>query len=190
MWVDVKDYEGLYQINENGQIKRLPGKHSPTERFIKHSVATNGYTQVCLCRDGKAKTLRLHRLLAVAFIANPENKPQVNHMDGIRTNYSLENLEWVTRSENRFHACNVTKNALPPRSMLGRLGKDHNLSKSFYIEFPNKKLTKYESGLEFKRKTGLDNTSISWAKKNKQSGYKFISGKMKGLIVHFEIVGG
>lgn len=187
MWKKIAEYED-YKIHRDGRVKRLVSKYSRKERILKHSIASNGYVQISLCKDGKAKVFRLHRLLAETFISNPENKPQVNHKDGNKKNYSLSNLEWMTASENNLHSIRVLKRK-PPRSMLGKLGKDHNLSKHFYIQYLNGDIIKYESGLEFKRITGFDHTSISWARKKKKSGYKFLKkGNLKNLIVHFEIL--
>lgn len=179
-WIKINQYEE-YEINSLGEVRR-DGK------ILKIRMASNGYKQVCLCKNGKPKVFRVHRLLSKAFIPNPDNKPQVNHIDGNRLNNNLDNLEWVTSSENNLHACRVTKNHLPPRSMAGKFGKDHNLSKYFWIEYPNGNFVKYESGLEFMRMTGLDHSAISWARNRFRKSYKFIRGKIKGLMVHFELV--
>ena len=187
MWKTIKGYEN-YIINTKGQIRRIIGKYCPNGRILKSQISTNNYIQICLCKNGKAKMFRLHRLLAEAFLPNPANKPQVNHIDGNRKNNDLSNLEWVTVSENMLHAMYVTKNKLPSRSMLGKMGMAHNLSKSFSVEYPNGKIVNYGSGLEFRRMTGLDHTSISWARNKGYSSYKFVKGKMKGLIVYYENV--
>ena len=85
----------IHAINEQGTVIRLR-----TRKPIKQSV-NNGYYQVCL-QD--KKTYRVHRLVATAFILNPEDKPQVNHIDGDKLNNHVSNLEWVTNDENREHA--------------------------------------------------------------------------------------
>src|SRR5689334_20246619 len=96
MWKKLKGYPE-YKINKSGQIKR-------NKKLLKNQIASNGYVNVCLCRKGKPKVFRLHRLLAITFIPNPQNKPCVNHKDGNRKNNTLANLEWVTFSENMLHA--------------------------------------------------------------------------------------
>ena len=180
MWKKIKDYPS-YEIDIFGNIKR--GK-----RILKSKKATNGYTNICLCKNGKPKMFRLHRLLAQTFIPNPDNKPQINHIDGKKNNNDLSNLEWVTASENMLHAIYVTKNKVSPRSMAGKFGAAHNRSRPFFIEYANGEIVKYESGLEFTRLTGLDNSSISWARKKMINSYSFKRGKMNGLTVHFELI--
>lgn len=116
-WKDVKGYEGIYQVSEYGFVRsldrtiwnkgvgsyqRLKGKN------IKPKINTTGYREVMLYNhEGKTKMHRLNRLVAIAFIPNPEEKPFVNHVDGIKTNDSVENLEWATCKENNNHAIRI-----------------------------------------------------------------------------------
>ena len=98
----IKGYEGLYTISENGIIfsyciKDKIKKINPT------LDKSSGYFRVRLRKDKKWKSYKLSRLLALSFIPNPENKPYVNHKDKNRANDKIENLEWVTASENTFH---------------------------------------------------------------------------------------
>ena len=108
IWKDVKDYEGLYQISNLGRIKSLPKKtnnqYSNIEIIMKQPLQGIGYYSIQLRKDKKFKTLMVHRLLSEVFIPNPENKKQVNHINGIKSDNRLENLEWVTSSENMKHA--------------------------------------------------------------------------------------
>lgn len=94
----VLDLFSGYTIREDGEIRSRFG------RVIKHQVSANGYVRVELWENGRGKKHLVHRLLAKAFIPNPEAKPQVNHIDGDTQNNALENLEWVTQSENQKHA--------------------------------------------------------------------------------------
>ena len=97
---DVCNYEGLYKIDENGNVFSVRNN-----KFLNTTVFPNGYEYVHLC-NGKAKTklLRVHRLVAEAFIPNPNDLPQVNHKDGNKLNNSVENLEWCTNLENMRHS--------------------------------------------------------------------------------------
>ncbi len=114
MRVDIPNYEGLYQIDEHGNVYRLPGvvphrnwKRTIPARILKHKKTDRGYFSVSICKDGRRETLLIHRLIAQAFIPNPENKPEVNHINGIKGDFSIKNLEWCTKKENIQHAVNT-----------------------------------------------------------------------------------
>lgn len=100
---DVVGYEGSYTVREDGYIYSLKRRHC-RGGVVREWIGKVGYPIVYLCRGHKAKTVKVHRILAMAFIPNPDNKPQVNHKDGDKLNYSLTNLEWVTGKENIIHA--------------------------------------------------------------------------------------
>lgn len=96
-----KDIQGFenYQVTSWGRV--YDKKH---ERFLKPEIHAKGYLRVDLYQDGQRVHKKVHRLVAEAFIANPENKPQVNHIDGNNQNNSITNLEWVTDEENKEKA--------------------------------------------------------------------------------------
>ena len=112
VWRDIEGYEGLYQVSNLGNIKSLafgPKNHpnvQPQERLLKISKSSTGYMHVQLYKEGISSTKLVHKLVASTFIDNPYNKPEVNHIDSNRTNNNVENLEWVTRTENMRHAAN------------------------------------------------------------------------------------
>lgn len=117
IWKDIPGYEGYYQISNLGRVKTLE-RILPNNRFknvlcvhkekiMKQNNDTKGYPAVTLRVNNVIKTLRVHRLVAQAFIPNPENKPQINHVNGVKTDYSIENLEWCNQSENNYHAYRV-----------------------------------------------------------------------------------
>lgn len=101
-------YEGLYLIDSLGNIVSCPRQKGA--RFVNQykilgtKVNKFGYKEVALSKDGKTKTVLLHRLIAIHFVPNPDNLPVVNHKNGIKTDNRIENLEWVTRSQNTKHA--------------------------------------------------------------------------------------
>lgn len=103
-WKDVAGYEGMYQVSDEGRVRRLVGYKCKATRILKPVKHTNGYLLVRLCKNGESKCTRIHRLVADAFIPNTENKGDVNHIDGNKTNNHVSNLEWATRSENLKHA--------------------------------------------------------------------------------------
>lgn len=97
-WRDAPGYEGLYLVSDLGRVKTCA-----TGR-IKAQVFAGKYLQACLSKNGKAINKSVHRLVALAFIPNPDGKPEVNHIDGNKANNTASNLEWVTSSGNKLHA--------------------------------------------------------------------------------------
>ena len=111
IWKDVVGYEALYQVSNLGRVRsknRLDGSGNKRKGMVrKLNPQKDGYIHVNLCKSGKVKHIGVHRLVAQAFIPNPQNKPQVNHIDGDKANNHLSNLEWSTRSENMIHALKI-----------------------------------------------------------------------------------
>ena len=102
-WRDVKGYEGRYFVSNLGRVKSFTRKHF---RLLVPQIKWTGYATVSLSAfpAGRVKTVFIHRLVAQAFIPNPNNKPYVNHKDGNKQNNCVDNLEWVTTEENNRHA--------------------------------------------------------------------------------------
>lgn len=97
---DIDGYEGLYQVTSWGRIFCIK-----KNRFMTPETTDKGYLRVDLYdTHGKRKHCKVHRLVADAFIPNPDNKPQINHLDGNKQNNSITNLEWCTNAENFLHA--------------------------------------------------------------------------------------
>jgi hypothetical protein len=107
-WKDVQGYEGLYQVSNLGRVKSLSHVNYlgrlRQECILGNRLSDRGYHTAVLYNNGKSKSFRVHRLVANAFIENPNNKPHVNHIDGVKSNNLVSNLEWVTISENQKHA--------------------------------------------------------------------------------------
>ena len=116
IWKDVKGYEGLYQVSSHGRVKSLDflGKNGRlySSAIKKQCIGNHGYFCVTLTKEGNKKPKLVHRLLAIAFIPNPKNKPYVNHIDESRDNNSLENLEWCTHKENINHGTAMERSRL------------------------------------------------------------------------------
>ena len=115
IWEDIQGYEGLYQVSNLGRVKSLGDKSNhKTEKFL--NFYGDRYKSVKLYKNSKPKMFRVHRLVAEAFIPNPYNKKEVNHIDCNKFNNKVDNLEWVTREENHIHKCanglNSTKEAV------------------------------------------------------------------------------
>ena len=122
-WADVVGYEGMYEVSNFGRIRsknRLDyfgNYRRGKEMYIKRK----NYAHIMLCKDGIRKTFLIHRLVAKAFIDNIENKPFVNHINGNKLDNRVENLEWVTPSENMKHAYKM--------GLISQKGENHNLAK-------------------------------------------------------------
>lgn len=105
IWYPVKNYERLYEITKNGIIRSIPRNGTKKDkRILKPQVDKYGYLFVTLYKNNIPHIYKVHRLVAETFILNPENKPQVNHIDGNKQNNCVDNLEWVTGQENIIHA--------------------------------------------------------------------------------------
>lgn len=114
IWKDIPSYEGQYQVSSFGRVKSLerkvPNGHvfmKVPERILSPGMGTSGYYEVSLCKNGKVKRYKIHRLVARTFLENPTAKREVNHKDGCKTNNVVSNLEWVSSSENSFHAYKI-----------------------------------------------------------------------------------
>lgn len=113
-WRWIKGYEGLYMVSDQGRVLSIPKVTRPDGVIMSQQVGRNGYATVKLrTKDNASKRVSVHRLVAQAFIPNPKDKPEVNHKDGIKTNNSVSNLEWVTTSENKRHSVRVLGNKPP-----------------------------------------------------------------------------
>lgn len=125
-WRDIEELKGQYQISNLGRVKSLYRKFmikdkrgfkrtvTVNEKILKLQIDKKGYQVVKIAK----KTYKVHRLVAIAFIPNPDNLPQVNHIDGIKTNNYIDNLEWVNNSENQLHAYKIGLNK--PSEKAGR----------------------------------------------------------------------
>ena len=177
MWKDIKGFEGQYQISSEGRVKSLARKiidkaghtHTIKECFMKTTPDKDGYKIIGL-RDGSGsqKKFRLHRLVCEAFHPNPDNKPQVNHIDEDKSNNKASNLEWSTAKENCNHG---TRNAR---------GAKANSKPVAQYALDGKLIRIYESASEAGKQTGVDHRSIGGVAlgKRKTAGnciWKYIS---------------
>lgn len=151
VWKSIESYETLYEVSNFGNVKSLGrqvlGKltsstRSVKERILKPKTSKYGYLEVSLHKEGKLSTKRVNRVVAIAFINNANNYPQVNHIDGNKLNNKIDNLEWVSNSMNQIHA---HKTGLK-RSLKGENSNRAILTNEKVLDMKNK----YKSGSKIK----------------------------------------
>jgi Mor family transcriptional regulator len=163
-WKPVLNYEGIYEISENGDVKRIANTNNQYKvGHILKSNVINGYAHVQLHKNSKVKSMRVHRLVAISFIANPSKKPHVNHIDGNKLNNNLSNLEWCTPSENQLH-----KHRVLNRTFRKYVLSSEDLQKLIELRISGKRLN------ELSKMFNIPPSSLhNILKRNKiQTGYK------------------
>lgn len=177
-WKDIVGYENEYQINQFGEIRTL--KDSP--KLKKYDVLKpqkskrNGYVYQMLYKNGKEKLLRVHRLVAMAFLPNPNNLPQVNHKDGNKQNNSVDNLEWCEQSDNMKHAY---KNGLqiPSENQRKAIINTNKLKQKKVCQIKDSEIINTFSGIsEASRQTKISISCISRCcnlKRKSTTGYEW-----------------
>ena len=118
IWKDVTNYEGLYQVSNLGRVKSIG---YGTERILKLVRLKNGYLKVSLWKNSKNKQFLVHRIVAQAFLSNPQNLSQVNHKDEDKTNNSVQNLEWCDQKYN--HNYGTINQRISEKMTNGKLSK-------------------------------------------------------------------
>lgn len=164
VWKNIINFEDYYQISNYGRVKSLERiifrKNNTTyfqkERIMKLTTNKNGYLYITLRKNNKVKTFLVHRLVAQAFISNPNNLPEINHKDEDKTNNRIENLEWCTNLYNENYGSGNARAGILHRKEVIQYNKNNN-----YI-------CKYKSGIDAEHQTGIDNASISRCCYNKQ----------------------
>ena len=167
-WKDIKGYEGYYQISDLGNVRsvdRFDGVHERKGSILKPNLKQNGYMQVGLRKHSTRKWFGIHRLVAIHFIENPDNKPQVNHIDGNKQNNSVNNLEWVTEKENQNHAAQTGLRDNMPKGKkhvnYGKCGADSKSAKPVVRYNPQTGEIKIYKAKILAKDDGFDITSIS-----------------------------
>lgn len=169
MWKPVKGYEGFYEVSNTGKVRSLD-RVDKLGRFKKGKELSscdngNGYQVVNLKVNGTQKMMTVHKLVAQAFIENPNNLPEVNHKDGDKSNNRVGNLEWCTHSENAKHAHATGLN----HSQKGVHNVNSKLTESD-VDFIRKNYKPYDKEFSFAalaRKFGVSETTIKYCARGK-----------------------
>lgn len=164
IWKDIPNYEGKYQVSNLGRVRNIQKENY----ILKFSNDGKGYQKVKLCNNGKCKSFRVHRLVAQVFIPNPNNLPEINHIDYNRLNNNINNLEWCDRKYNMNYSV--------------KANRFHNKQ---VICIMNDKKIIYNSIDEASKKTGIHRSNIGRCcnKKRKTAG-GFIWMFTKGEILN------
>lgn len=189
IWKDIEGYEGLYMISSMGRVKSVDRQvrkenyfRTVRENFLKQRLGKHGYVQVTLCKDGRMKTYLIHRLVAKAFIPNPESKPYIDHINTIKTDNRTDNLRWVTRKENgqnplsRLHRSECQKGE--KNCMYGKFGKEHNRSIPIVqLTMDGKYIRGWDCTRQVERELGFRSNNICSVlrkRTNSAHGYKWM----------------
>lgn len=149
-WRDIKGFEGLYQVSNLGRVKSLDRIDNNNRirrgRILKPSMKKSGYVHIILHKKGNPYYLLLHRIVAEAFIPNPNNLPQVNHINEDKSINSSDNLEWITSKDN-INFGNRTKKAIAhsKKKPIYAIDSEHNISKFSSIHEACRELNLYPS---------------------------------------------
>lgn len=160
VWKDVVGYEGKYLVSNEGNVYSFLSK-----KMLKN-ILVNGYYKVTLCNEGNYRMEWVHRLVATAFIPNPESKRCVNHLDENGKNNNVSNLEWVTHKENTHWGTNIQRmietqrNTSPSRKAVYQYDRSLNL------------INTYQSASDAARKLGIRADGISHAAIGREPMYK------------------
>lgn len=174
LWKDIKGYEGYYQVSNLGRVRsvdRWVANSGDTKKFLKGRIRklnylNNGYLVAHLLKEGKSEPYYVHRLVAEAFIPNPDNLPIINHKDEVKTNNHVDNLEWCTYSYNSNYGTAIER---------ARKNNEGRCKKVYQYNLDGEFIREWESAMEVERQLGYSDSSIVDCCKGKsKTAYKHI----------------
>lgn len=173
IWKEIPGYEGYFEVSNLGNFRSkdriVPYRKSGVRNYpgkpLKVEQMSDGYQRIVLMKDAVKKRYMCHRLVALTFIPNPNNLPQVNHIDGVRNNNCVENLEWCTQSQNERHSVDI----------LGKSMKGKTNSKPVYCIELKKPFKSMKQAVEFLgNKACIEGLKKAILATRKYHGYNFI----------------
>lgn len=160
IWKDIEGYEGMYQVSNLGRVKSIKFRK---EKILKPGRDTYGYLHISLSKNGERKQYLIHRLVAQAFIANPDNLSMINHKDENPSNNRVENLEWCTAKYNNNYGTKIQRIAGKLSKPVLQFTKDGKLVKE------------WKSTMDVERNLGYSKGNISSCCTGRyKSAYRFI----------------
>lgn len=187
IWKDVVGYEGFYQVSNLGRVKRIKsGRGARAGKILKQSLRgrdyPGDYPAVYLTKDSKTIAYSVHRIVCTAFHNNPEHKPCVNHINGVKTDNRAENLEWVTYQENNIHAWSTGLNSAKPISEETRKRLSEAFKGRHHSEESRKKISESHKGKRYSEESRKKMSEIQKRIKASPELRKKLSEANKGII--------
>lgn len=182
-WKDIQGFEGLYQISNFGRVKSLPFWHNnrfggfmTSEQLINGRIDKKGYRYVALGKKDKVMEFKVHRLVAIHFIPNPYNYPQVNHRDENKTNNHVSNLKWCNNQYNANYGTRTDRIIVARGQKRKVRHPDMRKRKVLQYDLDGNFVRCWECAKDVKKELGIDNGNIGkccMGKKSKAGGYKW-----------------
>ena len=182
IWKNIEGYPN-YQVSNMGRVKRLStGYYRRTEKILKPQLQNNGYLHIKLSQKDKTKCILVHRLVAQVFIPNPNNLPQVNHINEDKTDNRVENLEWCTQKYNINYGNGISKRVKTNKEngtykKIGEINSKIRSKSILQFSKDNSFIRKWDCIMDIQRELGYDNKQICSCLKNRQKtakGFKWV----------------
>ena len=190
-WLDIPNYKGYYQISNYGSVRSLDriikDKNGKTQaikgKVLKLRINSGGYHCVGLSKNGNKATFSVHQLVAQTFIPNPDNKRTVNHINGIKTDNKISNLEWTTYSENLFHAYDSGLRTPISLKSIGQKNYKCKLKPEQVIEIKRLLTAGNLTHQEIANRFGVSISTVGSIKRNKSWSYIVVTEEEKAKTI-------